>query len=60
MSVIILLVGLMLIRRTLKDSEHLMVNEKYMALHLVFFLLTVSSNAFVLIIDENKDYYYFL
>jgi len=41
MGLLTLLMGLILIRRTLKDASHLMVNEKYMALHFSFLLLAV-------------------
>jgi hypothetical protein len=60
MSVVILLIGLIIIRRTLRDAEHLMVNERYMALHLVFFLLSVGSSGFALAVkDTGAGIYYF-
>ena len=58
MSLLTLAGGLLLIRRTLKDASHLMVNERYMALHLIFLLLAVSTTAVILVQKENSSYYY--
>ena len=37
-----------------------MVNERYMALHMIFFMLTVVSSAFVIASEESKVGIYYV
>jgi hypothetical protein len=58
MSTFALLAGLCIIRNVLKGAEHLLVNEKYMGLHCVFFLLAVIGNGLVVCSPLDGVTYY--
>jgi len=58
MSTLCLLFGLLIIRRVLKDAEHLLVNEKYMAMHFSFFLIAVIGNGLVVLSPLGGVTYY--
>jgi hypothetical protein len=58
MSTLTLLLGLCIIRNVLKEASHLLVNEKYMAVHLAIFMLSVIGCALVVCSPLYSENYF--